>query len=218
MGFDLSSSCIGVVTARIENDKVVKILSCPIIPPPFNASQLGFLSSKKKLPTKTGEKILTYAKPGETVITKEEKAKRDSFVRSQKDLSVLANISKSISNLTDNIKPDLILVEKNAIFNGILTSILLAKIIGVLHGIAGRIGTEVKEYPVNKVRSIINVGKLVKEFSKGKTDEELKAIPDVTKRALGDLMSKIYNIKFKTDDESDACVLFHYYFNEIYNK
>lgn len=218
MCFDLSSTCIGVVTAKINENKVEKILSCPIAPINFDVSSLGFMPSKKKLPTKKGELLNTYVKLGETQITKSEKEKRDTLVRSQKDVHVLASISKSISNLVDNIKPDIIIVEKNAIFNGILTSILLAKILGILHGLAGRLGIEVKEYSVNKVRSIINVGKLIRDFSKDKTDCELKSIPDITKRALGDMMTKEYGIRFKTDDESDACVVFHYYFKEIYNK
>jgi hypothetical protein len=215
MCFDLSSNCIGVVTAEVDNGKVIKILSCPIVPPVFKAGSLGFMDSKKKLPTKTGV-LNTYYKSGETTITKDEKIRRDALVRSSKDMFVLASIGKSISNLIDNIKPDLIIVEKNAIFNGILTSILLAKTMGVLLGVAGRAGIEVKEYSVNKVRSILNVGKIVTDFSKTVTDDVLKRIPDVTKRAIGEVMSKKYGLKFKTDDESDACVLLHYYLKENY--
>jgi hypothetical protein len=87
---------------------------------------------------------------------------------------------------------------------------------GVLLGVAGRAGIEVKEYSVNKVRSILNVGKIVTDFSKTVTDDVLKRIPDVTKRAIGEVMSKKYGLKFKTDDESDACVLLHYYLKENY--
>lgn len=200
------------MTVRLEGKKINKIMSCPIIPPDYSAVTLGFMKTKKKLPTKSGELLSTYYKIGEVSISKAEKERRDDAVRAQKDLYVLANISKAMAGLIDNIKPDLILVEKNAIFNGILTSILLAKVMGTLLGLSGRLGIPVKEYAVSKVRSILNVGKVVVEFCKGKSEEELRRIPDITKRALGELMSKEYGIIFNTDDEGDAGVLFNYWY------
>ena len=214
MAFDLSSTCIGVVTARLNGTTVEKIMSCPIIPPSFDPVILGYKHSKKKLPTRSGELLNTYFKEGEVSISKAEKQRRDDHVRAQKDIFVLSSIGKSLANLMDNIKPDLILVEKNAIFNGILTSILLAKVMGTLLGLAGRLGTPVKEYSVTKARSVFNVGREVVSFSKTQTEDELRKIPDITKRALGVLMNRKYGIVFKTDDESDACVLFNYWYEK----
>jgi hypothetical protein len=120
-----------------------------------------------------------------------------------------------MGGMIDKINPDLILVEKNAAFNGILTTVLLAKVMGSLLGIAGFKGIPVKEYPVITVRKHHNVADLVKEFVRGKTAQELQALPDITKAALRDLMFKKYGkygIIFQTDDESDACVVFDYWY------
>lgn len=217
LAFDLSTNCIGVVAAEVQGKTVTKILSCPIIPEPFDVTKLGFLKSKKKIKTKNGKEVNAWVKPNETVISEKEKKERDRLVRSQKDIFILENIGSQIGKLIKEIKPDLILVEKNAIFNGILTSVLLAKVMGTLLGIAGMFNIPVKEYAVNVVRQPYNIAQLTKQFVENKTLEELKTIPDVTKRALRQLMqSKYPGIQFQTDDESDACVVFDYWFNYEY--
>lgn len=213
MSFDLSSRCIGVICAKVESGKVVKISSCPIIPQDFDPSTLGFLKSKKKV-GKSG--INAYLYPGETSVSTAEKKKRDTLVRNQKDLFIIAQISKTIANLVDSIHPDLILVEKNAIFNGILTSVLLGKVMGVLLGIAGRAGVPVKEYTVSAVRKKHNVVKLCKELSASLTEEELMEIPDLAKRALRFKLEKEYGVELATDDESDALVVLDHYLKEDY--
>lgn len=215
MSFDLSSSCIGLVVAKMENKKVKKIMSCPIAPPSYNPSELGFLKSKKKIKTPKGKIVNSYVKPGESVVSQKEATSRNSFVRQQKDIYVLSYISNKMGSLVDSIKPDLILIEKNAVFNGILTSILLAKVMGTLHGLAGRISVPVKEYSVTTVRKHLDTPTLIKELIRNKTDKELKAIPDITKRALNLYMSNKYKITFSTDDESDACVLLDYWIENI---
>lgn len=223
MSFDLSTACIGVVTARINNKsrRIEVIKSCPIIPPKFTPSVLGYNNSKKKLPTKGGEMLNTYWINGETVITKAEKERRDNQVRAQKDIYVLEHIGKTIGTMLQQIKPDLVIVEKNSAFNGILTTVLLAKVMGGLVNLAGLFGIPLKEYPVAKVRKHFNVSTLVKEFVTGKTDEELQKIPDITKRALREFLQKKYGhlgIQFQTDDESDACVVFDYWYNHDYEE
>lgn len=219
MAFDLSSTCIGVITARINQDHTVgKVLSCPIVPPEFDATTLGFFKNKRKLKTVKGLELNSWAKPGETMISQEEKKHRDSVVRSKKDISVLSYIGKSIDSLTAKIKPDLILVEKNAIFNGVLTSVLLGKVMGVLVGISGITGCQLIEYPVTVIRSIYPVGNWVVQFSKEHTPEELIQIPDVTKRVIGIKLGQKYGVRFQTDDESDACAVFDYWYEKVYKK
>lgn len=222
MSFDLSTACIGVIVTRINDDKTIdKMLSCPIIPNKFSPECLGYMKSKKKLPTpKSGELLNTYYKEGETTITKAEKQRRDREVRGAKDIYVLQQISKTMGELINSVKPDLVLVEKNvAGYNGMLTIVLLAKVMGTLVGICGMLGIELKEYPVNTVRKILNVAQLVNTFTKNRTPEELIKIPDITKRALREKMSELYGqfgVRFQTDDESDACVVFNYWFAEIF--
>ena len=220
LSFDLSSKCIGVVAARVDsryyNPQIVK--SIPIIPPNFCPTQLGYLKSKKKLPTAKGnEKLNCYAKPGEVTISKSEKTKRDREVRASKNMFVLNYIGKQLSQLIKQINPDIIIVEKNEIFNGVLTSVLLGKVMGVLLGLAAQYDITVIEYKVTKVRSILDVNKITKEFTSSKTASELSEIPDVTKRALRGKMEELYGkygLSCSTDDESDACVVFHYWLQE----
>ncbi|MGL5715543.1 MAG: hypothetical protein ACRCX2_21160 [Paraclostridium sp.] len=220
LSFDLSSKCIGVVAVKIGacdfEPTVVK--SVPIIPPNFCPSNLGYMKSKKKISTPNNKAYVnSYVKQGEMHVSKTEKNKRDVEVRSAKNLFVLDYIGKQIGYLISNIKPDLILVEKNEIFNGVLTSVLLGKVMGVLLGLAAQNNVRVIELKVTKVRSVFDVNKLAIDFTKGKSAEELKQIPDITKRALKFKMEELYGkygLECQTDDESDACVVLHYWLDK----
>lgn len=220
MSFDLSTVCIGIIAAKInENKDIEKCLSVPVKPPKFEPEKLGYCHSKVSVQTKQGVVMSSYVKIQEKevkpiILTKAEKQRRDREVRSQKDIFVLEYIGKAIQEKIQNIEPDLILVEKNAIFNGPLTTVLLAKTMGALLGVAGSMNIPVKEYSVAEARSNFNIGKLVKDFCGDKTPEELERIPDVTKRALRDQMERKYNIRFLSDDESDACVVFNHWLSK----
>lgn len=216
MSFDLSSSCIGVICADVNSqNEVVNIMSAPIIPPKFNPEELGFKRYKEKL-QKNGQSITSWVKPGENWVSPNEKKHRDAAVRSRKDVFVLQYISQKINDLVSAIKPELVLVEKNEIFNGVLTSVLLGKIMGVLHGVCGALGIPVEEYKVQQIRKPYNVMKLVLEFSKNKSPEALRRIPDLSKAAIRNMLSFKYpHICFETDDESDACLVFDYWLNYV---
>lgn len=211
MAFDLSSSCIGCVVAETQGKRVLRIRSCPIIPKAFSAESLGYLKTKRKI---DGKKTMTsWIRFNGEIVSEAEKKRRDAEVRAQKDVSVLAQISGTMGDLISTIKPELILVEKNEMFNGVLTSVLLGKVMGTLHGIAGMLRIPVREFRVNKVRQPLGVSKLVLNFTQNTSAEELMSIPDVTKRALRKEMERKYHIQFLTDDESDACVVFDYWLN-----
>ena len=211
MGFDLSSSCIGCVSMNINDAGVVdKVFSTPIIPPKYQSP--NYLKSKKYLTSNKGP-ILTWAKSGESKITAQEKKHRDVEVRNEKDLCVISYISREMDEIIGRVTPDLIIVEKNEIFNGILTSILLAKCMGSLQSIAGIRKIPIIEYRVNDVRAPYNVFKLILSMIDGKSADELKKIPDKAKRAIRMMLEEKYNIGFQTDDESDACLLIDYHLN-----
>ncbi len=220
LSFDLSSAVIGVLAAEVNPvlREIKTMRSCPIIPPHYDATHCGYLKSKKKVTSPSGKPLNAYLKPGEMTITKQEKEKRDKEVRHQKDLFLLGSISKHIHHLVSSIQPELILVEKNAAFNGILTSMLLAKTMGTLLGVAGPLGIPVKEYPVNTVRKSLPMNDLLRDFVEQKSSSELKQIPDVTKRAIRVYLTKIYGqygAVFHSDDESDACAVFHHWWQEL---
>lgn len=216
LAFDLSSVCIGVIAAKVESNEATKVLSCPIIPPKFSASTLGYLNSKKKVKTSPNsiKEVNSYVLPGEKYVSESNKKKRDVEVRKAKDIYVLDYIGKQLNILIDSIEPDIILVEKTEIFNGVLTSVLLAKVFGVLVGAATSKGIKVEEHKVKEVRKVINLLKITKELVSPLSEEEIRKIPDITKRALRVFMEKKYGhlgLKCSTDDEGDACVVFNYW-------
>lgn len=224
LAFDLSSVCVGVVAAKIEifSKQPLTVISCPIIPEKFNPEELGFLKYKKKIPLSRGNKeVNAYIKKGETHISKEEKRRRDVIVRNHSNKFALKYIGEQITKIIEATKPDIVLVEKNKIFNGVLTSVLLGKVMGVLVGICASKGIQIEEYEVVVVRSHIDIIKATQDLVAGLSKEEIDNIPDMTKRALRKFMEQKYGqygLKCATDDESDACVVFDYWFEKILKK
>lgn len=219
---DLSTKCTGIIVAEIKNEKIVKMLSTPIVPKKFDITkEFGFMKSKKKLPTKPGgnELVNTYCRRGEESVSKDEKKRRDVSVRQKQNLFILTQMSKDIGDIVDGVKPSVIAYEKNAIFNGILTIELLAKLSGTLVGIAGSHGIPIYEYPVQRVRKRHHPAQLVKEFVKGKDSIYIQSLDDVTKAALREKMQQKYGqygLELKSDDEGDAAVVFDYWYEEVY--
>lgn len=218
LSFDLSTKCIGVVAAVIDDDGgILKMKSIPIIPPSFSAEILGFLKSKRKILTKNGTEINSYVYKNETTLSIQEKKKRDVLVRHAKNKFVLKEISKAINIIVEGINPTIILVEKNEIFNGILTSVLLAEVRGILLGIANSKGIDVRDFKVNEVRKILNKTELIKKLVKDIGEDAVKKLPDVTKSALRKSMQEKYGkygLQMNTDDEGDACVVLNYFLEE----
>ena len=216
MAFDLSSVCIGVTTASLNEDKITKIKTAPIIPRRITPDELGFLKSRKKLKTKNGELLNSYAYPGEESISFAEKKRRDVFVRNEINKKVLFEISTSLNRSISTIKPDIILAEKNEIFRGVLTSVLLGKVMGILIGTSAANGIEVEEHKVQVVRSILEYNMLYENMRKKLTTEEIMQLPDVTKRAINIYLSELYGVHTLTDDESDSLAVFHYWYTQKY--
>ena len=211
--FDLSSKCIGVIAGKIENKNLTLIRSCPIIPPKFNVEGIGFLKSKKDI--KNG-RCQCYVFAGENIakITLKECRQRNVLVRQSKNRFILRYISEEINDILGIINPTLVLVERNECFNGVLTTKLLGEVMGTLYGVCGSQGIPIEEYPVNLVRKEYNCAKLCKELCIRKSEEELMKIPDITKRAIREMLEAkygFYKLKFQTDDESDACLIFDYW-------
>jgi hypothetical protein len=219
MSFDLSSSCIGLVVAEIKpSGKISKMRSCPIIPQPFSAETLGYMKSKKKVELRDGNSIMSYMRPGESKISKAEKKRRDMEVRASKNIAVLQNISRTMNDLVSSIRPDLIIVEKNEIFNGVLTSVLLGEVMGTLVSISGIHSIPLNEFRVSQVRTVFNISELIKALKSRYSEDFIEHLPDVTKRAIRDHLADVYKdtgVTFQTDDESDACAVFHYWYTKI---
>jgi len=138
---DLSSRLTGIVIAETELGEIIKMRSAPIVRPVYNPESLGYCRSKKKLPSRPGSNDFTntYYKTGETHVSKAEKKRRDVQVREAENLYVLNRMSKEMWWVIEKIKPDVVVYEKNATFNSVLTTALLAKVAGTLIGIASAV-------------------------------------------------------------------------------
>jgi hypothetical protein len=147
-----------------------------------------------------------------------EKKRRDVFVRNEINKKVLFEISTSLNRSISTIKPDIILAEKNEIFRGVLTSVLLGKVMGILIGTSAANGIEVEEHKVQVVRSILEYNMLYENLRKKLTTEEIMQLPDVTKRAINVYLSELYGVHTLTDDESDSLAVFHYWYTQKYLK
>lgn len=212
MAIDSSSVCSGIVLAdTLEDGSVLKVGSAPIIPSKFDVTSLGYLKTKKKMPGG----FLSYVKNKEETVSKTESKKRNVEVRHKQNNHKAKDIGKQLSYLIENTKPDLVLIERNRIFNSQLTSVLLGEIMGIVEGVCASYNITLEKFTVDEMRKSIDSTKLVKEFSKKKTEQELISMKDVTKEAIKDYLVNIYNkygFNPSTLDESDACLVFHYWF------
>lgn len=219
MAIDSSSVCTGVVIAEIEEKRIIKVGCAPVIPQKFDVSSLGFMKTKKRYTSKNGKEYLAYTMPGETYVVESLAKKRNVQVRHEKNNFKVRNIGSQLDNIIKNIQPDIIVIEKNKTFNSVLTSALLAEVMGLVEGVASANNIPLYKYTVEEVRKSINASKLVKLFAMSKTPEELASCEDVTKEAIKDYMVVEYGkygFKPATLDESDACLIFHYWYNNIF--
>lgn len=219
MAIDSSSVCTGVVIAEIDGRNLTKVGCAPVIPQKFDVSTLGYMKTKKKYTNKKGVSYQAYTIPGESYVVESVAKKRNVQVRHEQNNFKLNNIGSQLSMIIKNIQPDIIVIEKNKTFNSVLTSALLAEVMGLVEGVAAASNIPLHKYTVEEVRKSINAAKLVKLFAMQKTPEELSHCKDVTKEAIQDYMMAEYSkygFKPSTLDESDACLIFHYWYENIF--
>ena len=215
LSLDLSSVCIGALFCTIDDDwNITKMQTSPIVPKPFSAESLGYLKSKKQV-TSGKDTITSWVKPGEDQVSKVEKKRRDAEVRAAKDKHLIGYIGSTLGRMVDLLQPTLILVEKNEIFNGILTSVLLAKIMGSLQTICALKNIPFEEIRVRQIREAYDVKAISKEYIKYLEENKVNSFTDMTKEAIGHHLKKKYDqfhISFLTNDESDAVAVFDYWY------
>lgn len=191
----------------------------PIVPKPFSAESLGYLKSKKQV-SSGKDTITSWVKPGEDQVSKVEKKRRDAQVRAAKDKHLIGYIGSTLGRMFELLQPTLVLVEKNEIFNGILTSVLLAKIMGSLQTICALKNIPFEEIRVRQIREAYDIKAISKEYLKYLEENDIKTFTDMTKEAIGHHLKKKYgqfNIAFLTNDESDAVAVFDYWYERIKN-
>lgn len=224
LAYDLNTHHTGVLGAVIDDDdgKILSIMSATIQVIDFKVrDHFPYRESKKKLPTSpNGQKThSTYFLPGETHVSQTNKRKRDAEVRQFRNTYQRDHMSKQYAALMKKVNPDFVLLERNEIFNGLLTIEVLAKLTGTLIGQCNAMGIPYEEHNVNTVRKPYDVAKMGMTFSKGKSPEYLAGLEDVTKAAIGDFLEKKYKsfgLRFDTLDESDAALVFDYWYTHWY--
>lgn len=216
LSFDLSLARTGVAYAEINNIYEVLQMSTVSIIPSANEEEiirdLGFLHNKRKITTKGGDSFWSYVStPGE-IVARTEKKKRDVAVRNSINMAKRSSLAQQIKLLCDKIQPELILVERNESFNGILTTKLLAEARGILEGACS--GTQIKQYSVSEIRKGVNLVELTRDFVSELADSGAPFPTDITKSALKHYIEKRYNISVSNTDESDACMVIDCYLRE----
>lgn len=213
LAFDLSSVCTGVTFADIKDKKIIFLKTFSIKPNIKKADvvkELGFVHSEKVSTTS----IRAWVKePGE-IVSRTEKKKRDVEIRNAYNSKIKKVISLEIKKVIDNLCPDLILVERNESFNGILTTKFLAEIRGILEGAATE--QPIIQYSVSEIRKIFNLADMTMNYVKRMTPEQMRGKKDITKHVLKDFLENKYNITCANTDESDSLAVFdHYYESEV---
>lgn len=218
MGFDLNTRGTGIAAAKIEDNKIKTAKVADATTKQFDASTLGFMKSKKELPTsKNGGKThMTYYKPGEIYVSEANKKKRDQIVRNTRNQYYLDKMGRQMVAVLSNVKPDLVLIERNEMFRGIMTIEVLAKLTGILIGECVSLGIPYELHNVNSVRKPYNVPQIVSDFARTISPGELKGLKDVSKSAIRWHLERKYSdigLKILTTDGSDAFILIDYRLN-----
>lgn len=216
LSFDLSLTQTGVAFAEINDKNEVARLSTVSIVPLADEEKLikdmGFLRSKHKVMTKGGNSYWAYVLNQNEVVPYAEKKKRDVAVRNAINMAKRSSLAKQIRLLFDKVSPELILVERNESFNGILTTKLLAEARGILEGACSDV--LIKQYSVSEIRKGVNLVNLTRDFVNKLADSGAPFPADITKSALKHYIETKYNITVKNTDESDACMVIDCYLRE----
>lgn len=217
LSFDLSLTQTGVAFAEINAKNQVKRMFTTSIIPSVNEEQavrkLGFMASKRQVATKNGNSHWSYVVNSGEQVPYAEKKKRDVAVRNAINMEKRDSLAKQIKLLFDKVKPDLILVERNESFNGILTTKLLAEARGILEGACA--GATIKQYSVSEIRKGIDLVGLTRNFVNKLADSGQPFPKDITKSALKLYIEEKYSISTANTDESDACMVFDCYLREM---
>lgn len=216
MCFDLSSKCIGVTFAQFDKKDIKYARTLAVIPEKPSGKEMGFTTAAPKMMYSNGRETKAFIYPNETAISQEEAKRRTANFKSFSHLSLLKNIGKQLGYYLDKVKPDVIAIEKNASFNGILTTKLLAEIAGGIYFFAGARNIPMYDYSEATIRAKIR--KDITDFNRYKegTDEMALDTKWEIYCRLRSYFEKHYPgmIDFKniTMDESDSLAVFYHLF------
>lgn len=207
IAFDLSSSRIGVTTATVAGDHITHVKVEDIVPRKFTGLDYGY---RTKTPKKIGSGYTAFLKPDEYHISKAEASRRQSEFKTAKHRDLLLDIGKQVSAYVAQMDLELILIERNMTFNGVLTTKILGEIAGQVHYLAASKGISFESCNVHTVRKLIrdNIS-----LSREERVQEDGSIALETKAEIKARLKKVYGhlIDFKkmSEDGSDSLAVFH---------
>lgn len=216
MCFDLSSVCIGVTFAQLKDGGIAYLKTLPIIPKEPNAYELGYTTKEPKKLDYHGNTFLGLLKSGELEISKKEAERRVAEYKNYRHRELLKNIGEQLGFYIDSVRPNIIAIEKNKAFNGVLTTKLLAEIAGGLYFICGAKKIPLHDFDEKTIRAKIR--RDIKEFNLYKQGTEQMAID--TKWEIHCRLRSFFEKKYPnivdfsnmTMDESDSLAVFYHLF------
>lgn len=222
MCFDLSSECIGVTFAEIKNKKLTYIQTLAVIPESPSAKDLGYTTKQPKTIFYNGDKFKALLKDGEYFISKKEAKKRVTAFKNSTHRELLRDIGKQCGFYLEGVKPDIIALEKNKAFNGVLTTKLLAEIAGGIYFYTGMRDLPLHDFDVSTVRS--NIRKTIPAF-KRYTNELHQTALDTKWEIYCRLRSYfeknhpgLLDFSNMTMDESDSLAVFYHLYESVLKK
>lgn len=207
IAFDLSSSCIGVTTATVIDGYVTQVKVADIVPRKFTGLDYGY---KTKTPKKIGAGYSAFLKEDEFHITKAEASRRQSDFKVFKHRDLLLDIGKQVSDYISSLDLDLVMIERNMTFNGVLTTKILAEIAGQIHYLAASNAIEFESRSVHTVRKLIRKAIPLSPADRVQKDGSVAL---ETKAEIKARLKKVYGhlVDFDTmsEDGSDSLAVFH---------
>jgi hypothetical protein len=217
IALDLSQKCIGITFARLTEKQITSLSTTCLAPKKLKPSDVGFISKKSTFFTRKGGKYHSYVLHKDEVVPLYMAKKRSVYFRNENRKIILRQISVGLDDIFKRTCPDILIMEQNSSFKGILTTKQLAEVAGEVHAFAGQRDIPLKEYYVQTIRAKYNVLKLLKTFCESKTKEELLLIPDKTKAAIKEYFLerfKDFNLSpTMTLDEGDSLAAFAYWYD-----
>lgn len=212
----MSSTNIGVTFAKIDQ-RIAFGDTLAIVPKPPTPKDLGYTTVTPRTIQSHGRRYKAFLREGEIVISQEEAARRLQALKSTTHNYLLRNIGQQCGKFLRAVRPDVVCIEKNKSFNGILTTKLLAEIAGGVYFYCGVDDIEICDWDEATVRAQIR--RDITDFSL-ETDDGRKALDtkwEIHCRLRSYFEKEcpgMFRFNKMTMDESDSLAVFYYWYTQ----
>lgn len=204
----------------MKDGRIKYVQTLPIIPKHPSGKDLGYTTKDPKKIDYRGNQFKGFLKPGESSISKEEADRRLKDFKNYSHRELLKNIGKQCGYFLEKVKPDVVALEKNKSFNGILTTKLLAEIAGGLYFYTGARGIPLYDYDEATIRA--NIRREIKEFNRYKEGTNVLSVD--TKWEIYCRLRSYFETnhpgmidfsKIGMDESDSLAVFYHLFVNEL---